>query len=91
MDDGDRLLLDENETYVGPTLRDHASRKLLEAMSPLPLCTVCPGGQWYQVQDRQGAAKLECFCTQFRGVMYDGSNRVMSCDARHDLIAPASD
>ena len=55
---------------------------------PLPLCVVCPSAQWYGIEDENGAKRLEAFCTEFRGTMYDHRQRaVTACDARTDAIA----
>ncbi len=85
MTDDDRRLLLEQATYIGPVVDE--ARSLLEAMKPLPLCVVCPSAQWYRIEDDKGEAHLECFCIEFRGVMYDRRKRgVTACDGRTDAI-----
>ena len=85
MTDAERRLLQEQAAYVGPVV--NVSRPLLETMLPMPLCVVCPSAQWYRIEDDKGEAHLECFCTEFRGVMYDLRKRaVTACDGRTDAI-----
>lgn len=86
MTEADLRLLHEQAAWVGPVI--DASRALLEAMEPLPLCAVCPSAQWYRTADDKKVEQLEAFCTQFRGVMYDRRKpAVVACDARIDAIA----
>ena len=85
MNDAERRLLQEQAAYVGPVIE--ASRPLLEQMQPMPLCVVCPSAQWYRITDDKLEAHLECFCTEFRGVMFDRRKRgVTACDGRSDAI-----
>ena len=85
MTDADQELLRQEAAYLGPVVQ--ASRKLLDAMEPLPLCAVCPAAQWYRIEDDQRTPRLEAFCTAFRGVMYDHRRRaVTACDGRTDTI-----
>lgn len=40
-------------------------------MSRLPDCAIFPAGQWYLPQaPADDTEQLECFCTQFRAVMF---------------------
>ena len=85
MTEAERLLFETHAAYVGPVIQ--SSRPLLNKMTPMPLCVVCPAAQWYQMTDEKGVARLECFCTEFRGRMY-GFQRdpVTACDAHADAI-----
>lgn len=86
MTEAERALLIEQATWIGPVVDE--SRTLLETMRPLPLCVVCPAAQWYRIEDEKGAKRLEAYCTEFRGTMYDHRQRaVTACDARDDAIA----
>ena len=86
MNEAEQRLLVEQATYIGPVVG--ASRALLASMRPMPLCVVCPAAQWYRVEDDKGDKRLEAFCTEFHGVMYDYRRRaVTACDARTDTIA----
>ena len=68
-------------TMAGWLLRGRALGK------PMPLCVVCPSAQWYRIEDDKGEAHLECFCTEFRGVMFDRRKRgVTACDGRTDAV-----
>ena len=85
MTDAERRLLRDQAAYIGPVV-DQA-RDLLELMKPMPLCVVCPSAQWYRIEDDKSKAHLECFCTEFRGVMFDVRRRgVTACDGRTDAI-----
>lgn len=65
--------------HRGPTLASDPNANLGE---PKPLCAECPAGWWYKVGNR-----LECFCTQFRSVMFGPRNpAVTACDAREEAI-----
>ena len=86
MTEDDRRLLVNAAAYIGPVV--NAGRPLLEPMQPMPLCVVCPSARWYHVENDKGEKRLEAFCTEFRGVMYDQHRRaVTACDARTDAIA----
>ncbi|MDX5983689.1 hypothetical protein [Sphingomonas echinoides] len=81
----DRDLLEQNQHLQGPTLL--GAPILLGAMKRIPVCAVCPSARWYRIADKAGAERLECFCTEFRGVMYGVKEEaVMSCDARTDAL-----
>ena len=85
MTDDDRDLLKGNKRFLGPTLI--AAQALLDAMKRVPVCAVCPAARWYRIVDKTGAERLECFCTEFRGVMYGiKAEAVTSCDARADAL-----
>lgn len=85
MTEADKILLVEQAAWIGPVVE--ASRALLETMRPMPLCVVCPSAQWYRIEDEKGEKRVEAFCTEFRGVMYDHRRRaVTACDARTDAI-----
>ena len=78
-------LLDKESAYIGPVIA--ASRALIEAMQPMPLCAACPAAQWYRTEDSKGAVYLAAFCTTFRAVMYDKNQyAVTTCDGRADAI-----
>lgn len=69
---------------VGPTLR--GARDLLEKMTRVPACAACPAARWYRLENQNGLATLECFCTEFRGVMFDGRRVITHCDGREDAL-----
>lgn len=85
----DLRTIQDSLEHLGPSLQkewDSEERGLLGEMKQVPVCAVCPAGQWYKTVGTGGDA-LECFCTQFRGVMYNGGKIVTECDARDDAIA----
>ncbi|MGY4396697.1 hypothetical protein ACVWZA_001882 [Sphingomonas sp. UYAg733] len=85
MTDDDRALLENNKSLLGPTLI--GAPALLEAMTRVPVCAVCPSARWYRLADKTGAERLECFCVEFHGVMYGiKAEAVMACDARIDAL-----
>ena len=89
MTDKDRALLAMNEAFLGPTLRE--SMALVEKMERVPLCAVCPAAQWYTMETEAAVASLECFCTEFRGVMYGPTRQVVTvCDGRADAVERAT-
>ena len=66
---------------------------MVKAFERVPVCVACPMAQWYKLEaapSKQGAepkpATLECFCTAFRGVMYNGGGAVTACDAFQDAL-----
>lgn len=88
MTDADDQMLEREATLLGPTLQEERSRpstaSLLEKLERVPVCAVCPAARWYKLDDD----KLECFCTEYRGVMYDDRRKVAvtACDARADAL-----
>lgn len=82
MTDDDKIMLERNVANIGPTLLN--ARELLDKMERVPLCAVCPAGQWYRYADDQ----LHCFCTKFQGVMYNHMKYpVTECDAYDDAVS----
>lgn len=96
MNDDDRRLLRDWAGQLSPTLDENY--KLVEDLDRVPVCVACPMAQWYKLESappKPGLEKpdvemkpptLECFCTAFRGVMYDGRRVVTACDARTDAL-----
>jgi hypothetical protein len=84
MTDKDDLFLRKWAAEIGPTV--DGARNLLEVMKPLPVCAACSAARWYKVENKNGKTELECFCTEYRGVMYNGLRSVTACDAREDVI-----
>ena len=82
MTENDEIMLERNAAHIGPTLQN--ARALVEKMVRVPLCAACPAAQWYKYSDDQ----LHCFCTQFRGVMYNHTRAAITeCDGHADAIA----
>lgn len=97
MNDEDRRLLRDWGDHLSPTLDENYN--LVEALDRVPVCVACPMAQWYKLEmappkpgmDTKPAvepkpATLECFCTAYRGVMYNGGRAVTACDARQDAL-----
>lgn len=89
MRDDDRRFLGSFDDQLTPTLKENYD--LVEQLERVPVCVACPMAQWYKLETappKQGAepkpATLECFCTAFRGVMYNGGRAVTACDAFQD-------
>lgn len=73
----------ERRTLLSPALL--SSLDLVKTIKRLPVCIVCPSAQWYRIEDDKGQGKLECFCTQFRGLMFEPPRRVVTvCDGYTD-------
>lgn len=94
MTDEDDQMLENESALMGATLLLERSRpstdSLLNKMERVPVCAVCPAARWYKLDDD----KLECFCVEYRGTMYDAYKKVAvtTCDARADALkrlAPA--
>lgn len=91
MNDDDRRLLRDWGDRLTPTLEENYD--LVQAFERVPVCVACPMAQWYKLESsppKQGAEQklptLECFCTAFRGVMYNGGRAVTECDAFQDAL-----
>jgi hypothetical protein len=91
MNEDDRRLLRDWGDQLTPTLKSNYD--LVEALDRVPICVACPMAQWYRLEKvppkpdaPAPTATLECFCTAFRGVMYDGRRAVTACDARRDAL-----
>lgn len=84
MTDEDDLFLRKWAAEIGPTV--DGARNLLEEMNPLPVCAACSAARWYKVENKKRESALECFCTEYRGTMYNGVRSVTACDAREDAI-----
>lgn len=97
MNGEDRRLLSSWANQLSPTLNENY--KLVEALERVPICVACPMAQWYKLEAapskpsvtdateaQQNPPTLECFCTVFRGVMYDGRRVVTACDAFQDAL-----
>lgn len=102
MTDGDRRFLSSFDDQLTPTLKENYD--LVRAMERVPVCVACPKAQWYKLEtspprpgmDPKPAPEpkpptLECFCTAFRGVMYDGRRAVTACDAFQDALDKQDD
>lgn len=71
------------QTLLSPALK--ASLDLVARIERLPVCIVCPAARWYKVEGKEGAGALECFCTQFRSLMFEPPRRVVTvCDGYTD-------
>lgn len=73
--------------YAGPTVR--GGSYLVAKMDPKPICATCPLAQWYKIEIA-GEEHMECYCSAYRGVMYDGKRSVTACDAYEDAKATDS-
>jgi hypothetical protein len=86
--ENDTRMIRDGLQHLGPTLSKEwgsEDRGLIGKIAKVPLCAICPAAQWYR-SERASTAELECFCTQFRGVMYNGVKTITDCDARDDFI-----
>ena len=73
-------------TLLSPALK--ASLDLVAGIERLPVCIVCPAARWYKIEDKSGVGALECFCTQFRSLMFEPPRRVVTdCDGYTDAAA----
>ncbi|KZE11221.1 MULTISPECIES: hypothetical protein [Sphingomonas] len=91
MNDDDRRLLQGWNDQLSPVLDENYG--LVESLPRVPVCVACPMAQWYKLEGPPPKAgtepkppELECFCTAFHGVMYDGRRVVTACDARKDAL-----
>lgn len=97
MNDDDRRLLRDFGDRLSPTLDDNY--ELIKEMDRVPVCVACPMAQWYKLETpplKPGLAasptaapkppRLECFCTAYRSVMFDGGRVVTACDAFKDAL-----
>lgn len=76
----------EAQTLISPALR--SSLDLVRKIKRLPVCIVCPAAQWYKTENHEKVEELECFCTQFRGLMFQPPRRVVTdCDGYIDAAA----
>lgn len=96
MNEDDRRLLQGWDDLLGVTLGKNYD--LVKALPRVPLCAVCPMAQWYKLEDsptkpdeKPAVPRLECFCTAYRGVMYDGRRVVTACDAWEDAVKQKND
>lgn len=92
----DQQFLRDWDDLLTPTLK--GDYDLVEALPRVPVCVACPMAQWYKLEPtppKPDADKkpptLECFCTAYRGVMYDGRRVVTACDARTDALMKLSE
>lgn len=96
MNDDDRRLLRDRGDQLSRTLDENY--ELVEALDRVPVCVSCPMAQWYKLETpppKPGVdpkpttpkpPSLECFCTAYRGVMYNGGRAVTACDAFQDAL-----
>lgn len=96
MTEDDRRLLQGWDDQLGLTLGKNYD--LVKALLRVPLCAVCPMAKWYKLEEapaKEGEKppppRLECFCTAYHGVMYDGRRVVTACDAWEDAIKREDD
>ncbi|ODT94283.1 MAG: hypothetical protein ABS86_00340 [Sphingobium sp. SCN 64-10] len=95
MNENDRRFLQGWGDELSPTLDENY--ELVTGMARVPVCVACPMAQWYKLEhppskpsEEPRQATLECFCTAYRGVMYDGRRVVTACDARLDALKSES-
>lgn len=97
MNDADRRLLRDRADQLSPTLDENYN--LVEALPRVPICVACQMAQWYKLEAVPPKSEtslapdpdpkpptLECFCTVFRGTVYDGRRVITACDAYEDAL-----
>lgn len=96
MTEDDRRFLRAWDDQLCPTLKENFD--LVQELKRIPICVACPMAQWYKLEavpskpnEEPKPAALECFCTAFRGVMYDGRKVVTACDAFQDALDKQGD
>lgn len=96
MTEDDSRFLRNWDDQLCPTLKTNYD--LVQKLKRIPICVACPMAQWYKLEaappkpnEEAKPAVLECFCTAFRGVMYDGRKVVTACDAFQDALDKQDD
>jgi hypothetical protein len=96
MTEDDSRFLRDWDDQLCPTLKTNYD--LVQKLERIPICVACPMAQWYKLEavpskpnEEAKPAALECFCTAFRGVMYDGRKVVTACDAFQDALDKQDD
>lgn len=102
MNEADRRFLRDFGDQIGSTLDENY--ELIEKLPRVPICVACPMAQWYLLESPPSKPalqakpdaeaeppRLECFCTAFRTVMYNGGRVVKACDARIDALKEPPD
>ena len=76
----------KQQALLSPALK--GSLDLVARIERLPVCIVCPAARWYRTEDDKGTGALECFCTQFRSLMFEPPRRVVTvCDGYTDEVS----
>lgn len=97
MDKENKRILRDWDDHLTQTLKDNYA--LVEALPRVPVCVACPMAQWYKLEaappskpdEKHRPPTLECFCTAYRCVMYNGARAVTACDARKDALQALPD
>lgn len=102
MTEDDSRFLRDWDDQLCPTLKKNYD--LVQKLERIPICVACPMAQWYKLEavpPKSGTTltgdaepkppTLECFCTAFRGIMYDGRRVVTACDAFQDALDKQND
>jgi hypothetical protein len=96
MTEDDSRFLRDWDDQLCPTLKTNYD--FVKKLERIPICVACPMAQWYKLKaappkpnEEAKPAVLECFCTAFRGVMYNGRKVVIACDAFQDALDKQDD